>query len=248
MPTTYPSSRLAHPSCFRWSHGKKVDTTRYPRTIVSFAIVMLGTGVERYAARSAIAYLRPPLMLYEDYLDNRLCSSRLTMAAVDGECMGRNLSSTTLKQTFLSFRSCLHVSTSSSRRPIFCLGISFQQSKPTIDSIVSVPVDLALKVTTSLISVRSIPVLPVICTPPVQPASLPKPSFFDVPKLVPWCPDLQHAQIGIELPVIPRFVPVVAVQNETAACAARVTTVMYVLDFAERLNVKEKYCYLTHLP
>ena len=26
----------------------KDDTTRYPRTIVSFAIVMLGTGVERY--------------------------------------------------------------------------------------------------------------------------------------------------------------------------------------------------------
>jgi hypothetical protein len=27
----------------------KDDTTRYPRTMVVFAIVMLGTGVERYA-------------------------------------------------------------------------------------------------------------------------------------------------------------------------------------------------------
>lgn len=52
----------------------KNDTARYPRTIVSFAIVMLGTGVERYALPSALAYLWPPLMLYEDYLDNRLCS------------------------------------------------------------------------------------------------------------------------------------------------------------------------------
>jgi hypothetical protein len=29
-------------------HATNDDTTRYPRTIVSFAIVMLGTGVERY--------------------------------------------------------------------------------------------------------------------------------------------------------------------------------------------------------
>lgn len=41
---------------------------------LSFAIVMLGTGVERYALPFALAYLWPPLMLYEDYLDNRLCS------------------------------------------------------------------------------------------------------------------------------------------------------------------------------
>jgi len=52
----------------------KNDTARFPRTIVCFAIVMLGTGVERYALPFALAYLRPPLMLYEDYLDNRLCS------------------------------------------------------------------------------------------------------------------------------------------------------------------------------
>lgn len=30
-------------------HAMKNDTKRYPRTMVSFAIVMLGTGVERYA-------------------------------------------------------------------------------------------------------------------------------------------------------------------------------------------------------
>jgi hypothetical protein len=51
------------------------DTTRYPRTMVSFAIVMLGTGVERYALPVLLwPICSPPLLLYEDYLDNRLCS------------------------------------------------------------------------------------------------------------------------------------------------------------------------------
>lgn len=51
-----------------------------PITSVSFAIVMLGTGVERYALLvllSLRAYVAS-LLLYEDYLDNRLCSSMLT--------------------------------------------------------------------------------------------------------------------------------------------------------------------------
>ena len=45
----------AQPSKPRWqfepdrSHAMKDDTTRYPRTMVVFAIVMLGTGVVRYA-------------------------------------------------------------------------------------------------------------------------------------------------------------------------------------------------------
>ena len=55
----------------------KNDTTRYPRTIVVFAIVMLGTGVERYALPVLLCLSVASLMLYEDYLDNRLCSSRL---------------------------------------------------------------------------------------------------------------------------------------------------------------------------
>jgi hypothetical protein len=37
-----------HAKYFLESHGMNDDTTRYPRSIVSFAIVMLGTGVERY--------------------------------------------------------------------------------------------------------------------------------------------------------------------------------------------------------
>jgi hypothetical protein len=59
------------------SHAMKDDTTRYPRTMVVFAIVMLGTGVERYALPVLLSLSVASLMLYEDYLDNRLCSSRL---------------------------------------------------------------------------------------------------------------------------------------------------------------------------
>lgn len=55
----------------------KDDTTRDPRTMVVFAIVMLGTGVERYALPVLLSLSAASLMLYEDYLDNRLCSSRL---------------------------------------------------------------------------------------------------------------------------------------------------------------------------
>jgi hypothetical protein len=44
---THPSSLRQKKS--RGSHAMKNDTTRYPRRMVSFAIVMLGTGVERYA-------------------------------------------------------------------------------------------------------------------------------------------------------------------------------------------------------
>ena len=60
----------------------KNDTSRYPRSMVSFAIVMLGTGVERYALPVLLSAIcghpqilsGPSSMLYEDYLDNRLCS------------------------------------------------------------------------------------------------------------------------------------------------------------------------------
>jgi hypothetical protein len=73
------------------SHATKDDTTRYPRTMVVFAIVMLGTGVERYAL---------PVLLSLSVAF--LCSMKiistigyvvgLTMAAVVGECMRRNTS------------------------------------------------------------------------------------------------------------------------------------------------------------
>jgi hypothetical protein len=82
-PTTFEKSirdptQLLQP---RWqvesdgSHAMKDDTIRYPRTMVVFAIVMLGTGVERYTLPVLLSLSVASLMLYEDYLDNRLCSS-----------------------------------------------------------------------------------------------------------------------------------------------------------------------------
>jgi len=58
---------------FQESQTMKNDTTRYPRTIVSFAIVARYWRRALGAARSSRAYLWPPISLYEDYIDNRLC-------------------------------------------------------------------------------------------------------------------------------------------------------------------------------
>lgn len=42
------SSSQFHATANPGSHAMENDSARYPRTIVCFAIVMLGTGVERY--------------------------------------------------------------------------------------------------------------------------------------------------------------------------------------------------------
>jgi len=73
------------------SHAMKDDTTRYPRTMVVFAIVMLGTGVERYAlpvllSLSVASFCSMKIISTIGYVVG------LTMAAVVGDCMRRNTS------------------------------------------------------------------------------------------------------------------------------------------------------------
>jgi len=71
-------------------HAMNFDTRAFPRTIVCFAIVMLGTVAECYAPPIlTTAYLKPLrtlLTLYGDYLDSRLCSSGLVYGC--GWCRG----------------------------------------------------------------------------------------------------------------------------------------------------------------
>lgn len=88
MPGTYPSKTFSAIACESCNNGRTDGTIRYPKTIVSFAIVMLGTWRRSYELWPICVCGSMKIISTIGYVEVVVVAV-LTIAVVGGECMRR---------------------------------------------------------------------------------------------------------------------------------------------------------------